>query len=100
LGLTQLDVARALGVGQSQFNKYEMGDNRIPASRLVQLADILQMPVTRFFPSDRSEGVERSSPSLKADERALLEVARQLSPAQRTQLLKIARVLLATKISP
>jgi transcriptional regulator with XRE-family HTH domain len=97
MGLTQVDVAKLLGVGQSQFNKYEMGDNRIPASRLVQLADVLQLPVTHFLRVSSTETRERSSPQLKADDRALLDVARQLSSTQRAQLLKIARILLAER---
>ncbi len=40
-GLSQTDVAEALGISFQQFQKYEQGRNRISAARLVAIARIL-----------------------------------------------------------
>jgi transcriptional regulator with XRE-family HTH domain len=49
LGMSQSNVADALGVTFQQLQKYEKGVNRISASRLQHLAQIFLVPVTFFF---------------------------------------------------
>ena len=49
LDMSQTDVANALGVTFQQVQKYEKGTNRIGASRLQYIAQILQVPVSFFF---------------------------------------------------
>ena len=49
LGMTQVKLAAAMRLTFQQIQKYEKGKNRISASRLVQSAHILQVPVTFFF---------------------------------------------------
>jgi transcriptional regulator with XRE-family HTH domain len=49
LGMSQEKVGDALGVTFQQLQKNERGDNRIGASRLQQLSNILQVPVSFFF---------------------------------------------------
>jgi transcriptional regulator with XRE-family HTH domain len=58
LNLSQTDLADGIGVTFQQVQKYEKGMNRIGASRLQQIAHILQVPVTFFF-----ETVETASPN-------------------------------------
>lgn len=41
LGLSQSAVARALGVSFQQFQKYEQGENRVSAVRLIDLSKAL-----------------------------------------------------------
>lgn len=48
-GHSQQYVAERLGVTFQQIQKYERGTNRIPAGRLYHLADILSVPIERFF---------------------------------------------------
>ena len=48
LGLSQSELAEALGLTFQQVQKYEKGANRISASRLQQIAQILRMPVEYF----------------------------------------------------
>lgn len=50
LSVTQEKLAENLGVTFQQVQKYERGLNRISASRLHQAAQILDVPVTFFFP--------------------------------------------------
>jgi transcriptional regulator with XRE-family HTH domain len=49
LGLTQQKLGEALGLTFQQVQKYEKGTNRIGASRLQQIAQILQVPESFFF---------------------------------------------------
>lgn len=48
-GVSQADLARALGLTFQQVQKYERGLNRISASKLWHAALILQVPIGRFF---------------------------------------------------
>ena len=50
-GLTQVDLAEALGVTFQQVQKYETGKNRIAASRLIDIARALQMDITALLPT-------------------------------------------------
>jgi transcriptional regulator with XRE-family HTH domain len=47
--LSQHDVAYALGVSYQQIQKYERGTNRISASRLYHLTQLLNIPITYFY---------------------------------------------------
>ncbi len=49
LGLSQVSLANGLGVTFQQIQKYERGTNRVVASRLFDLAQILRVPVDYFF---------------------------------------------------
>jgi transcriptional regulator with XRE-family HTH domain len=49
LGMTQTDLANALGLTFQQVQKYERGINRISASRLFELARVFDVPVDYFF---------------------------------------------------
>lgn len=49
LGLSQGQLAAAVGIRFQQVQKYECGANRMSASRLYQLASVLQLPVAEFF---------------------------------------------------
>jgi transcriptional regulator with XRE-family HTH domain len=74
LGMSQEKLGNALGLTFQQVQKYEKGTNRIGASRLQQISNILQVPVSFFFDgapdlsSARSEGLsEAPSPLYIAD---------------------------------
>jgi transcriptional regulator with XRE-family HTH domain len=54
LKMSQSDLADGLGLTFQQVQKYEKGTNRIGASRLQQISQILQVPVPFFF--DRAPG--------------------------------------------
>jgi transcriptional regulator with XRE-family HTH domain len=49
LGMSQEKLGDALSLTFQQVQKYEKGTNRIGASRLQQIAHILQVPVSFFF---------------------------------------------------
>src|ERR1700722_4036702 len=49
LGLSQQKLGEAIGLTFQQVLKYERGANRIGASRLQELAEVLDVPVGFFF---------------------------------------------------
>ena len=49
LGMSQEKLGDALGLTFQQVQKYEKGTNRIGASRLQQISNILQVQVSFFF---------------------------------------------------
>ncbi len=58
LGLTQQQIAEAVGVRFQQIQKYECGANRISAARLWLLAKALEAPVGAFFEGIADDVVE------------------------------------------
>lgn len=48
-GMTQSVLAEQIGLTFQQLQKYESGANRISASRLWEIAQILDVPVASFF---------------------------------------------------
>lgn len=49
LGLTQQALADRISVSYQQVQKYENGSNRIPGSRLNELAHALGVPASYFY---------------------------------------------------
>lgn len=49
LGMSQEKLADAIGLTFQQVQKYEKGINRIGSSRLMQIANALNVPPTSFF---------------------------------------------------
>lgn len=49
LAMTQEELADKLGVTFQQVQKYEKGVNRVSASRLLSLSQVLRVPVQYFF---------------------------------------------------
>jgi transcriptional regulator with XRE-family HTH domain len=60
LKMSQGKLGNAVGLTFQQIQKYEKGANRIGASRLQQIAEVLSVPVPFFF-----EGAPQSSAGLQ-----------------------------------
>src|SRR4051794_27400737 len=58
LGLTQQQVAERIGVTYQQAHKYEIGDNRVSAGRLYQIAQGVGVEPGYFF---QAPGAERAA---------------------------------------
>ena len=73
LGMSQEKLGEALGLTFQQVQKYEKGTNRVGASRIQQIAEILQIPVSFLFEGGPSGTVnadgtiEGPSPSYVSD---------------------------------
>lgn len=49
LGISQVELGRAIGVRFQQVQKYESGVNRVSASRLWMIAKALDLDISHFF---------------------------------------------------
>ena len=60
LGMSQERLGEALGLTFQQVQKYERGANRVSASRLFDLARVLDVPIS-FFYDDMPEQIGRTA---------------------------------------
>lgn len=74
LGMSQEKLGEALGLTFQQIQKYEKGTNRVGASRIKQISEILQVPVSFLFEGGPGGGTvngeglsEAPSPAYVAD---------------------------------
>jgi transcriptional regulator with XRE-family HTH domain len=73
LGMSQEKLGDALGLTFQQIQKYEKGTNRVGASRIQQIAEVLRVPVSFLFeggPTSRPDGegfAEEASPAYVSD---------------------------------
>jgi transcriptional regulator with XRE-family HTH domain len=59
-GLSQTDLGNAVGVTFQQIQKYEKGSNRVGASRLQQIANVLKVAPDFFFDKASAKAVDAS----------------------------------------
>ena len=98
LGLTQQQLADAVGVRFQQIQKYECGANRISAARLWRLSEALEVPVGYFYDGlsatevaqERAEGGEILARKETLD---LIRAYYQLGERPRRRLLDLAKSL-------
>lgn len=99
IGMTQQQLAEQVGIKFQQIQKYETGMNRVSASRLWDISDVLGVPISFFF--EGLEGAEASIMGGKVDgdmmaDKEALELVRSyyaIPEAQRRRLFDLARVL-------
>ena len=103
LGISQTELASAVGVTFQQVQKYERGANRISASRLFEFATVLGLPVEHFFggssenqPGKRRPGRPKLEHSELASRRETLKLVRAYYQIQDPELRQIlARLITA-----
>lgn len=99
LGMTQQQLADAVGIKFQQIQKYETGMNRVSASRLWDIASTLSVPVGFFFDEMIVEVETASTPELEVlSSKEAMELVRAYSAIpeeQRRRLFDLARVLSA-----
>ncbi len=91
LGISQSKLARAIGLTFQQIQKYEKGLNEVRASRLYDLARVLDVPVSFFF-DDMAEAPGRPGSGSAAVEETGSGVAQDLTdpraPRETMELVK------------
>ena len=107
-GLSQTELGEKIGVTFQQVQKYEKGTNRIGAGRLSRIAEVLEVPVTYFFPSEDEPtlpgGDEESSPFSLLSTSGAIQLVRAYSRIQggnaRAALVQIAEHLAEAQAQP
>lgn len=99
-GLTQTDVAKALNISFQQVQKYELGRNRISASKLHEVAKILHVAPAHFF-----EGLDgtpdASLPILDEETAAIAALFAQIAdPNTKAQFRSLAQAVIQSQPAP
>ncbi|MGR3433998.1 MAG: helix-turn-helix domain-containing protein [Shimia sp.] len=95
-GMTQQQLAERVGIKFQQIQKYETGMNRVSASRLWDIADALDAPVSFFFDGLNDGAGEAAAPADMMADKEALELVRSyyaIPENQRRRLFDLARVL-------
>ncbi len=102
-GVTQQQLGNEVGIKFQQIQKYETGMNRISASRLWDIAEALDVPVSFFFEGFEEGGADVSATTSTAPtqgdllgDKEALELVRSyyaIPENQRRKLFDLARVL-------
>ena len=103
LHISQDELGKALGISFQQVQKYELGANRVSASKLYYAARTLKTPVASFYfglpdPVDASDAEVDVPPAGTAltdsrDGLRLVMAAERLSPALLAQLARVAEAM-------
>jgi transcriptional regulator with XRE-family HTH domain len=83
LGMSQEQLGEALGLTFQRVQKYEKGTNRVGASRIQQISEILQVPVSFLF-----DGIRTASSRIDDLSEAPSYVSEFLSTSQGLALIR------------
>jgi transcriptional regulator with XRE-family HTH domain len=104
-GLSQAALGKPLGVSLQQIQKYETGANRVGASRVVQIAQALQVPIAALFEgipiAGQTAAPESPLRDLLTDRRALrlAQAFDQISgPATRLAIVNVVEAVAGTRM--
>jgi len=92
LGMSQQTLAAHVGLTFQQVQKYERGTNRMGASRLWDMSNVLDVPITFFF-EDMPEAIASNSPRLRAGvcDTTPPEIEFESDPMAKRETLELAR---------
>jgi transcriptional regulator with XRE-family HTH domain len=96
LGMSQVKLGQAIGLTFQQVQKYERGTNRVGASKLWQLAQVLDVPISFFF-----DGLDQGSSGEGGENvagRRLMQLAADfvlLTEEERSQIAKLVGAIAA-----
>ena len=101
VGMTQQELGEKVGIKFQQIQKYETGANRVSASRLWDISQALEVPVTYFFDGLSQKPRTKSGTSIEipmelANDRETMELVRSyyaIPQNQRKRLFDLAKVL-------
>ncbi len=100
VGMTQQQLAEQVGIKFQQIQKYETGANRVSASRLWDISEALDVPVSFFFFEGLDVGTEKAEggavPSDLMGDKEALDLVRSyyaIPENQRRRLFDLAKVL-------
>ena len=90
---TQEELAGRVGVTAQQVHKYESGSNRVAASKLFEIATVLQAPISAFFdgivaPDEDAQTHDRARERLLLD-KEMLELAMSFDDIEEARLRRV-----------
>lgn len=103
IGMTQEQLAEHLGVTFQQIQKYERGVNRIAATRLLDMAVAMKLPVAIFFDGLRGGrgDTHASAQDVSSEPPGAIEIARLYASLRseklRRRVLDLVRAMVEAK---
>ncbi len=91
LGMSQEKLGEAVGLTFQQIQKYERGANRIGASRLFQLGQVLDVSVSYFFEEMPGEVQKTRGDYAAPDSSDAVETVQAGDPMARRETLELVR---------
>jgi transcriptional regulator with XRE-family HTH domain len=90
LGISQMALAENIGLTFQQVQKYETGANRVSSSRLVDVANALDVEIPYFF-QEMAAGVEQQTPAMLMNVKKLPTIDQERDPMVRRETLELVR---------
>jgi len=84
-GLTQAELARQIGIQQSDLSRMEKGEYRVSLDNLFKILGVFDLDLADFF-GDQSEKTELEQQPLSREDMKILHLMRELSPEGRAEV--------------
>jgi transcriptional regulator with XRE-family HTH domain len=83
--LTQAELARQIGIQQSDLSRMEKGEYRVSLDNLFKILGVFELQVSEFFGEPARQPAQLARPLQRADMQ-LLHLLRELSPEGRQEV--------------
>lgn len=97
LGMSQQKLGEALGITFQQVQKYEKGTNRIGCSRLFDLSEAQNVPISYFFEGYTRKGGSDENAGLGTRTLRLARYFNELSDSQRDAVFELVKTLASSE---
>jgi transcriptional regulator with XRE-family HTH domain len=84
-GLTQAELARQIGIQQSDLSRMEKGEYRVSLDNLFKILGVFDLDLADFFSDGESIAAQRHQPLSRQDMK-ILHLLRELSPEGRAEV--------------
>jgi len=84
-GLTQAELARQIGIQQSDLSRMEKGEYRVSLDNLFKILGVFDLDLADFF-GDQHEKTEPEQQPLSREDMKILHALRELSPEGRSEI--------------
>lgn len=92
-GLSQRDIEKGISYSQSQIAKWEKNINEPSLTALIELADFFNCSIDYIAGRESEDGIiVVSGNELSKDEEHLIEILRQLNPADKDMVYRVAEM--------
>jgi hypothetical protein len=84
-GITQADLARQIGIQQSDLSRMEQGEYRVSLDKLFRILAVFDLDLAEFFGEKKASEVEKQQP-LSHQDMQILHMLRELGPQARAEV--------------
>ena len=84
-GLTQAELARQIGIQQSDLSRMEKGEYRVSLDNLFKILGVFDLDLADFF-GDQQAATEQERMPLSREDMKVLHLMRELSPEGRAEV--------------